>query len=145
MAVTGVVLPDPRLAMEPQPPDSAPQAPAPSRRRGPGRQLTLIAISLTTVLWVAASLAGLVMAMMSVMMFDSPGSTEQPGTVTLALAVVAFPFSCWLAIVLSWILFFLRRWVASLACTALPLLPVAVGAGAWVWIDVVQKGSLGKG
>lgn len=113
------------------------------RRRGPSRSLVLVLISVATALWSAASLAVGVMAMFIVFLFDAPGSTEQLGTVSLAVGVVAFPPTCWLAILLSWVMFALRWSLASLACTALPLVPAAVATFGWIWIEVAQKGVLG--
>lgn len=127
-------------------PTQEPQLPSqePARRRGPSRPLVLVLISVATVIWLAASLAAATMAMFTPFLFDAPGSTEQPGTVTLALSVIAFAPTCWLAIALSWLMVPFRWWVASLAWMALPLLPLAVGGGAWIWIEVVQHGSLGS-
>ena len=102
-------------------------------------------ISVATALWLPASMAATVMAMFSVMLFDAPGSTHALGTVTLAIAIWTFPPSCWLAIVLSWALFALRNSLASLIAMALPLLPIALGVFAWIWIDVMQRGQLALG
>ena len=99
-------------------------------------------ISLATALWLPASMAATVLAMFSIMLFDAPGATQALGTVTLAMAIWTFPPSCWLAIVLSWALFALRNSQASLIAMALPLLPIALGVFAWIWINVMQRGQL---
>lgn len=125
-------------------PDPLPPIQARPGRRGLSRRLVLVLISVATVIWLPASLAALTMAMFSVFLFDAPGSTEQLGTVTLALSVIAFAPTCWLAIALSWLMIAFRWCVASLACMALPLIPLAVGAIAWIWIEVVQHGSFGS-
>ena len=39
------------------------------------------------------------------MMFDAPGSTENPATISLAIAVASFPFVCFFAIAAAWALF----------------------------------------
>lgn len=138
-AVQGLSIADPTMN---QPPSDVP---ASGRRRRPSRRVTAIVVSVATVLWLAASLVVGVMVMFLPMIFDAPGSMEQPGTVTFAASVALFPPICWLAIVLAWVFFALHRPVASLLSTGLPLLPLAVAAGAWGWIDVVQKGNLGTG
>ena len=102
-------------------------------------------ISVATALWLPASMAATVLAMFSVMLFDAPGSTQALGTVTLAMAIWTFPPSCWLAILLSWAFFGQRNSQASLIAMGLPLLPIALGVFAWIWIDVMQRGQLALG
>jgi hypothetical protein len=115
------------------------------KHRGPSRSLVLVLISVATALWLPASMAATVLAMFSVMLFDAPGSTQALGTVTLAMAIWTFPPSCWLAILLSWAFFGQRNSQASLIAMGLPLLPIALGVFAWIWIDVMQRGQLALG
>ena len=48
---------------------------------------------------------GIVPSLFSVMMFDAPGSTENPATIALFLSVASFPFVCCGAIVSTWSLY----------------------------------------
>jgi hypothetical protein len=103
-----------------------------------------VLISLGTMLWLPTSLALAPALIMSIMIFAAPGSTEQLGTVTLFLALWAYPPTCWVAIALSWLLFAQRLSRVSLICMALPLLPIGMGVFGYYWIEVVQRGSLGR-
>lgn len=83
------------------------------------------------------------------MMFDAPGSTENPGSIALALSVATFPLTGILAIALAWIAYGLARWggfavLYPWACAALllPVLNVAAAALAIAGLNVANGGRL---
>ena len=87
---------------------------------------------LASVVWGLAFFPGLVGAALSGMMFDAPGSMENPVAWINALIIVSFPLLCLVAIVGSWIAFpFQKRRSAispslgQLVVAGLPLLPIA--------------------
>ena len=67
------------------------------------------------------------MAMFSPMMFDAPGTTENPYIVTLFWSVVSFPFVMIGALNIAWIAFAMRRDRAALWISLLPIVPVLTG------------------
>ncbi|MGB3200656.1 MAG: hypothetical protein WBA99_07130 [Nodosilinea sp.] len=108
----------------------------------------LIVLWVVTVIWTAAAVIGLMPALMSPMMFDAPGSLENPATVALALSVATFPVVCILAVLAGWLVFALPalahlpyryHWVCGLL--ALPLLNVVIGGLALVWLVWFNGGS----
>ena len=99
----------------------------------------LIAASL---LWVAVGLVSVVPAGLSVMLFDAPGSSENPATVIVFWSALTFPLVCAAAAVVPWIFLFNNfPGIACLIC-ACPLLNIAIGGGAWAWIISMQGGRL---
>ncbi len=95
---------------------------------------------MTTVLSALAALAGAMPALMSVMMFDAPGSTSNPWTILLFISTITFPLNCVAAIALSWLLY-LVKW-PRLACwlTLLPLLNLLLGAVALAGLQLLHGG-----
>lgn len=83
-----------------------------------------------TILGVPAVLMGGFAAMMSPMMFDAPGSMENPWVVTFFWSVVAFPVVCVLAILLGWIFYATRRYRAALWFSLTPIIPIVTGIAA---------------
>lgn len=104
--------------------------PVPSSRR-PVRTWVII----ETILAVPAVALGGFVAMMSVMMFDAPGSTSNTPLILLFLSIVAFPFACIAAVVSAWIAIVRKRDRAALWLSLLPLLPVLTGVLAAVWLQ----------
>jgi hypothetical protein len=56
-----------------------------------------------TVVWIAAGLGSAFLALMSVFMFDAPGSTSSRLTIALFFATVALPIFWFVGAVLPWI------------------------------------------
>ena len=112
------------------------------------RKTALMVLVIATVILMIAAVVGALPAMMTPMMFDSPGSLESPATVTLALSVATFPLVCILAVLLSWLVFSLpvfatipHRYLWACGLTALPLINVAIAGLALAWISYFNGGS----
>ncbi len=67
-----------------------------------------------------------VAAMFSLMIFDAPGSTENPTAWRIFFAVVGVPVVTLLAIVLSWVAFFLQHYQIALWISLVPVLYVVI-------------------
>lgn len=76
------------------------------------------------------SLASLLPILLSVMLFDAPGSERNPYLLTIAWSIWLFPVACGLAVVAAWIAY-ARRWrAAAYLVLLLPLTNVlAFGIG----------------
>ena len=92
-----------------------------------------------TAIWGLLMLPGLAMAALSPMLFDAPGSMNDPVAWTDALIVVSFPILCVLSIAATWIVWFWRRQrparpvsYAQIAAACLPLIPIVYVVGAVV-------------
>ncbi len=97
-------------------------------------------LKVTTGLWLLATVPGIGLAMFSVMLFDAPGSEENPATIALFYSLSTFPVICVVSVVLSWILY--RRQWSTVACwiACLPLLNVIAGIGAIVYLETFCGG-----
>ena len=93
--------------------------PVPKKRR-PVRTWLIV----ETIVGIPAILIGGVMAMMSPMMFDAPGSTENSAMMMLFSSIVGLPLSIIAAILFGWIAIALKRDRAALWISLLPLLPI---------------------
>ena len=92
-----------------------------------------------TVIWGILLIPGLLGALLSPMMFDAPGSMQNPAAWANMLIIVSFPCLCILSIIASWIVW---RWhkrratrvssTAQVIAAVLPLIPVAYVVGALV-------------
>jgi hypothetical protein len=78
----------------------------------------------TTIIWAMALACSIVPAMMSVMIFDSPDSTQQVSLWILFGAVVSFPLVAAAAIALSWVCYFLHYSRFAIYATLLPLINI---------------------
>jgi hypothetical protein len=92
-----------------------------------------------SVLWAIAGLVSLLPAVMSVMLFDAPGSTESQLTWAVFWCLAALPFCWFVGAGLPW-LFRSKRF--GIWLFAIPLLDLATIAGLFVAIDRVCGGSL---
>lgn len=100
-----------------------------------------------TVILVVGAVVGFLPAVMTPMMFDAPGSLENPATVILALSVATFPITCILAVLLSWLMALLplmarfpQHYTWACTLTGLPLINIAIGGLALVWLLVFNNG-----
>jgi hypothetical protein len=85
-------------------------------------------------------LASIIPALFSVTMFDAPGSTENPATIALAIAVASCPFVCFGAISIAWSSFRAgRSGLAKLVVWA-PIINLIVGGIAWNCLQTFYGG-----
>ena len=87
---------------------------------------------IVTVIWGLLLLPGLLGALLSPMMFDAPGSMQNPAAYINALIIVSFPCLCIVSIIAIWVLWlsYKRRPTrfrsnAQIVAALLPLIPVA--------------------
>jgi hypothetical protein len=78
-----------------------------------------------SIVWIAAGLVSIALAITTPFLFDAPGSESSPLTVTLAIAVAVLPPCFFASVVLRWVF----RWKGFFL---LPVLDLAV-----IGIDVV--------
>ena len=81
-------------------------------------------------------LFGIVPAITSVFLFDSPGSEKNPATIILFANALTFPLACLTSIVASWVLYVVKRYTLAFVLALLPLVNVVMGAGALVWLQL---------
>jgi hypothetical protein len=108
-----------------------------------GRRPVRTWVIIETILAVVAVPLGGFMAMMSVMMFDAPGSTENPAVILLFSSVVGFPLACIVAVIAAWIAIARARDRGALWLSLLPVLPIVSGVVALVWLQVRYGGQFG--
>ena len=82
-----------------------------------------IAWGLLSVLWLAVGFFAIFPAVMSVTMFDAPGSTSNPLTIGAAASFAALPLVCLAAAVLPWIF---RHWPQANWLFAMPLADIGL-------------------
>jgi hypothetical protein len=102
------------------------------------RSVWPLAAVLTTVAWSLSGAASVFVGMMSVMLFDAPGSEEDARVWAVALSVWSYPVLCLLSIIGGWVTWFVtRRWEAArarrgrfvrLAVAGLPFLSIVAFA-----------------
>lgn len=98
-----------------------------------GRKFAVGWLIATTVIWVPAGLFGCLMAAFSVMIFDAPGSTRNPGAILLFLGITSFPVACAAAVVLGWGFYLANHLRFACWSTLLPLTsPLVVALAVYV-------------
>ncbi len=108
-----------------------------------------LAAALATLAWTPLGAASFFVGMMSVMLFDAPGSQEDPRIWAVALSIWSFPVLCLLSVAGGWVMWFVtRRWdvtrasrgrLLRLLVAGLPLLSVV--AFAFSFAVMVASGS----
>ena len=93
-----------------------------------------------TILAIPAVVIGGFMAMMSVMMFDAPGSEHNPAVILLFCSMVAFPLACIVAVILGWTAIGRHRDRGALWLSLLPLVPIATAVTAVIWLQIASNG-----
>jgi hypothetical protein len=88
-----------------------------------------------TILLGLLALASLPMIMMSPMMFDAPGSTENNSLLFAFFSMLAFPVVVVLSLIVSWILFLREKRKAAFLVTLLPFLNILL-----VVVSLAQAG-----
>jgi hypothetical protein len=91
-------------------------------------------------LWAVVGIVSFLPAMFSVMMFDAPGSTEQPATWVLALSVLSFPLVCLFAVVNALVCRRAGDLQRAYRFLLLPLVNLLAGGAAAAWIQAFQDG-----
>lgn len=97
-----------------------------------------------SVLALPAIALGSVMALMSPMMFDAPGSTNNPPVILLFLSTLSFPVVCLLGMISAWVTFGMRQNRGAFWLSLLPILPILTGTVAIVWIQIGSGGSFSR-
>jgi small-conductance mechanosensitive channel len=98
--------------------------------------------TIATALCVLLGLGGILPAMMSPMMFDSPGSTSNPITIGLAISVALFPLVCLAAALLPWIV---RHWRLAKWVFLLPLVDIGIIIALLAALQYFYDGVFGGG
>ncbi len=94
------------------------------------KDFTKVYLMITTGIFAAAGVLGFLPSMMAFMLFDAPGSENNPVIVTLFWAMVTFPVVCGLSVILSWYLYRVRQYFLACGVALLPLVNVIVGFAA---------------
>jgi len=85
-----------------------------------------IILIVTSIFFALAIIPGIYIAMMSVMLFDAPGSEKNPAVLAFFYTVVSFPILCGVSFT-SWIFFILKLYKTSVVVSLLPLLSLLAG------------------
>jgi H+/gluconate symporter-like permease len=96
-----------------------------------------------TILSIPGIAAGAFLAAMSVMIFDAPGSSDNPAVILLFCSIVGVPLSLFVGVVLAWIAFAMKRDRGALWLSLLPLLPIITGVVALLWLQFGYDGQFG--
>jgi hypothetical protein len=113
----------------------------PPTPRSRGLRVWLI---IESILAVPAIAVGGMMAIMSPMMFDAPGSDSNPPVILLFVSTLSFPLVCLASVIAAWVAFGLRRNRGAFWLSLAPLLPVLSGVAAIVWLQLASGGSFGR-
>ncbi len=99
-----------------------------------------IYLTVFSVLFGLAGLFSILPALLSVMMFDAPGATFQPGTIVLAVCVGTFPFVCFSGITAAWQAYWHENAHLARMVILLPCINLLVGWLAYLYVEMVQGG-----
>jgi hypothetical protein len=113
--------------------------PAPAAKRRPVRTWLII----ETIVSIPAIAVGAFVAAMSVMMFDAPGSAQNPALILLFCSIAGLPVSLLIGVVLAWIALAMKRDRGALWLSLLPLLPIITGIVALLWLQFGYGGNFG--
>jgi hypothetical protein len=81
----------------------------------------LITLIVATIVFALAVTPGVYVAMMSVMLFDAPGSTENTSILNFFYAIVSFPVMCIVSNV-SWIFYAFKLYKTAIYISLSPIL-----------------------
>ena len=82
---------------------------------------TLVVLIIATIVFALAVTPGVYVAMMSVMLFDAPGSSENTSIVAFFYAIVSFPVMCIVSNV-SWIFYAFKLYKTAIFISLSPIL-----------------------
>jgi hypothetical protein len=97
-----------------------------------------------SILALPATALGGMMAVMSPMMFDAPGSNTNPPVILLFFSTLSFPLVCLVSVILAWVAFGWRKNRGAFWLSLMPLLPVLSALIAIVWLQLRSGGSFGQ-
>ena len=100
-------------------------------------------VTILSVIWGLIGVISLAPAGLSVMIFDAPGSENQPGTVWLFRAVASFPLVCFFVSGLSFVLNRYDFRKLAIALLFLPFINIGIAIAALIAIDRIQGGKFG--
>ena len=104
------------------------------------KNYVVIFLVLTTVIFLGTGVLWVVPALLSVMMFDAPGSEQSRLTWMCVLSSMAYPPVCLVAVVCSWVLFKTSHHRSACVVALVPLLDVALFILALFLIETLQHG-----
>jgi hypothetical protein len=87
---------------------------------------------ISSMIWTSALVISLMPALMSVMIFDSPGSEERLVLWVLFWAMFSFPLVTAIAIAGGWVFYFLKHNRLAIGTTLLPLINIATIVGSFI-------------
>jgi hypothetical protein len=133
------------LPLQNLPPNDEPAIELSSHHRETKRKRrALFMVAMTTIIWAVIGLYGALSALLSVMLFDAPGSERQFGTILLAISIVLLPLTCFASILSSWVALHKDRLRVACVASFFPLAGLALILFAQCWIDHFQDGRLGE-
>ena len=97
-------------------------------------------LAIMSVVVTLLGMASVMPAALSVMVFDAPGSTSNPATIALFIAVASCPFVCMGAVVGAWALYAASHSKLSAIVIWAPALNLAAAAIAFFCLDTFYDG-----
>jgi len=82
-------------------------------------------IIVSNIFFIFLAIPGIVVAFKSFILFDTPGADSNPVVIIMFLSIVSFPLSVILSL-FSWVLYFYRKYKASVIISFLPFINVLV-------------------
>lgn len=81
---------------------------------------------ISTSIFGSLTILSLPMILMSPMMFDAPGSTNNKAILAVFYSLISFPIIVLITIIGAWILFRLNKYKTSLLISLIPLISVSI-------------------
>jgi len=100
------------------------------------KNISLIVLATTTIFFGCPALLSLGFFVILPMMFDAPGSENDPRVWGMALSVASFPCLTAISVTGSWFLFALKRYRAAVIISFIPLLSVCILVGGFVYASI---------
>jgi hypothetical protein len=84
-------------------------------------------LRIITSLFAVLGLLGVLPALMSPMLLDSPQAQHSPIAILMFLCIATFPLVCFCSVLIAWLLFRRGQFSASAWVSALPTINIALG------------------
>ncbi len=97
---------------------------------------------IATVLYILLGIIGLFMSLFSVMLFDAPGSENNPFTWLAVLAICSLPITCLVSLIGSWHCYRMADIKKLNIFYCLPFISVILIVVAFVAIEILYDGKL---